>query len=73
MIVGVINSSLTMLAHRNILLVRVTVTICPTFDCIDLSLCIHFSDVSIIVVDISDPDISLLFLESRIACIPVHD
>jgi hypothetical protein len=78
MVVGVGDSSLAVLAHWNVLLVRIAVTLATILATIfdigfGLSLSIHFSDVGIIVIDISDANITLLLLESRITSIPIHD
>ena len=78
MVVGVGDSSLAVLAHWNVLLVRIAVTLATILATIfdigfGLSLSIHFSYVGIIVIEISDANITLLFLESRITSIPIHD
>ena len=69
------DSSLAVLTHWNVLLVRIAVTLTPILLDIGfgLSHSIHFSDVGIIVIDISDANITLLFLKSRITCISIHD
>ena len=53
MIVGIINSPLAMLTHRNVLLVWVSVAVCPVLERFSLSQGVHFPDVVIIVIDIS--------------------
>ena len=69
------NSSLAVLAHWNVLLVRIAVTLASILLDISFSLShsIQFSDVGIIVIDISDTNITLLLLESRITSISIHD
>jgi hypothetical protein len=75
LVIVVGDSSLAVLTHWNVLLVRITVTLATMFLHIGFGLChsIHFSDVGIIVIDISDANITLLLLDSRVASISVHD